>query len=115
MTAPTVTRNRRHTPVLTKTKDIITILSALGSATVLIFWSLGFDWQTPAAWIRRNEAASNARLTNVEVRVARVENGQKETNDLLEIVARDACSRFSPAQLRVAPKCDSLLPPPPRR
>lgn len=105
-----VRRRRREDahPVFNWLLKTWNILGSIAAFAAFLFLALGFEFQTPANWIRRIEAAHNARDSVMERRVAAGERRDEDFARVLGIVARDACWRFTSEQLRVTPACDSL-------
>lgn len=104
---PSETRRRREDkhPVLGFLAKAWIGLSTVASISMAGFLALGFEFKTPASWLQQTQV----RLQSVETEVAGIKTEARETNELLGILARDACSRFTREQLRVTPKCDQYV------
>lgn len=108
------TRRRREDkhPLLTLLMKYWQFLSSLATIGIMVFLALGFEFQTPASWIREIKAEQIAGQQRTNVRIEKLEEAHLELVALLRILAREACSNFTPAQLRVTPSCDQYVPAP---
>lgn len=105
-----VTRRRREDryPVLTFLVKTWNILGSIAAFAAFLFLALGFEFQTPASWIRRIEIVEGRRDSLMNQRVRTLEQSTGDIVRVLRIVGRDVCGRFTDEQLRVTPDCDSL-------
>jgi len=102
---PILSTNRRRAdkhPVLTRFRNLWIGLSTVAAASTTIFLIFGFDFKTPATWLEANQKAT----TQLVSRVAEVESRVQVMENILVILARDACNRLTPQQLLVTPQCD---------
>lgn len=109
-----ITRRRREDkhPLLTLLMKYWQFLSSLATVGIMLFLALGFEFQTPASWIREVKAEQVAGQRRTDARIEKLEETHLELVSLMRILAREACNNFSPEQLRVTPSCDDYVDPP---